>query len=120
MARGGLLDIEFIAQYKQLMQAHDTPDVLKRNTVAALRALARHDHLKPEDASTLVNAAGLYHDLTQVIRLCMEGAFAPETAPEGLKALITRAGGQTDFDALETKLEETERAVLETFERLSA
>jgi len=50
----------------------------------------------------------------------MEGAFAPETAPEGLKALITRAGGRTDFDALETKLEETERAVLETFERLSA
>ena len=120
MARGGLLDIEFIAQHKQLMHAKDTPDVLKRNTVAALRALAKHDHLQPGDANTLVNAAGLYHDLTQVIRLCVAGAFAPETAPEGLKALIARAGGQTDFEALEAKLDETERAVLETFERLSA
>ncbi len=120
MARGGLLDIEFIAQYKQLMHAHETPDVLKRNTVAALRALAKHDHLQPDDANTLVNAAALYHDLTQVIRLCVEGAFTPETAPEGLKALIVRAGGQTDFEALEAKLSETERAVLATFERLSA
>ena len=118
MVRGGLLDVEFIAQYKQLAHAHDAPDVLRRNTVAALRALAGHGALEQSEARTLVNAATLYQDLTQVIRLCVEDAFSPDSAPEGLKALITRAGSSTDFDRLQARLAETEATVAGIFDAL--
>jgi len=117
MERGGLLDIEFIAQYKQLVHAHDAPDILRRNTVAVLRALARHDFLAPSDADALARAASLYHDLTQAIRLCVEEAFNPASAPEGLKSVVARAGGAPDFASLEAKLIETEREVAAIFDR---
>jgi glutamate-ammonia-ligase adenylyltransferase len=119
MERGGLLDIEFIAQYQQLVHAHAAPGILQRNTVAVLRALASHGFLPGPDADTLTRAAGLYHDLTQVIRLCVEEKFDPATAPEGLKALVARAGGETDFERLEAKLMETERAVAAIFDRMA-
>ncbi len=120
MERGGLLDIEFIAQYKQLVHAHAAPDILKRNTVAVLRALASHGFLAGPDADSLKRAAALYHDITQIIRLCVEEAFDPATAPEGLKSVIARAGGETDFARLEAKLTETEREVAAIFERVTA
>ena len=119
MERGGLLDIEFIAQYQQLLNAHAAPDILRRNTVAVLRALANHEFLARADADALARAASLYHDLTQVIRLCVEQSFDPANAPEGLKAVVARAGGETDFDSLETKLVETEREVAAVFNRLT-
>jgi len=119
MARGGLLDVEFIAQYRQLIHAHDAPDVLKGNTVAALRALAGHGYFEAGAADMLMSAAELYHDLTQVIRLCVEGTFEPASAPSGLKALIARAGSETEFDRLEARLAETEAMVAELFARLA-
>jgi len=118
MVRGGLLDLEFIAQYKQLVHAHDAPDVLRCNTVAALAALAERDCLARAEADKLIAAATFYHDLTQIIRLCMEEAFAPSRAPEGLKAMVARAGGETDFTHLEVKLIETEEAVAGLFDQL--
>jgi len=118
MERGGLLDIEFIAQYKQLVHAHDAPDILQRNTLAVLRALASHGFLAGPDADTLTRAAALYHDLTQAIRLCVEAAFDPATAPEGLKTVVARAGGETDFERLQAKLSETEHEVAMVFDRM--
>lgn len=118
MERGGLLDVEFIAQYKQLVHAQDAPDVLKRSTLAALRALADRGLLAAGMAETLISGAELYHDLTQVIRLCVEGSFDPDSAPDGLKALIARAGGEIEFDRLQARLVETEAAVADVFARL--
>ena len=37
--RGGLVDLEFIAQHLQLVHAADHPTVLNQNTVAALQNL---------------------------------------------------------------------------------
>ncbi|MFP3920128.1 MAG: bifunctional [glutamine synthetase] adenylyltransferase/[glutamine synthetase]-adenylyl-L-tyrosine phosphorylase [Dichotomicrobium sp.] len=118
MERGGLLDIEFITQYAQLVHAHAAPDILRRNTLAALRALRERALVPSEDADTLIGAASLYHDLTQIIRLCVEETFEPATAPEGLKALVTRAGGETDFAHLETRLSQMERDVATIFARI--
>ncbi len=120
MARGGLLDIEFIAQYQQLIHAHAAPDILQRRTVDVLEALAARGYLEASQANTLVNAAALYHDLTQIIRLCVEGAFDPATAPQGLKAVVARAGGETDFARLEERLIATEAEVAAIFDRLSS
>ena len=39
--RGGLIDIEFIAQYLQLVHAHERPDILDQSTIGALGEAAR-------------------------------------------------------------------------------
>ncbi|HYD14784.1 MAG TPA: bifunctional [glutamine synthetase] adenylyltransferase/[glutamine synthetase]-adenylyl-L-tyrosine phosphorylase [Hyphomicrobium sp.] len=105
--RGGLVDLEFIAQHLQLIHAAKHPDVLDQNTLAAYRKLAAAGLLPAADADRLIQATGLLHNLTQILRLCLEGAFDPATAPSGLKALLARAGDAPDFSSLERQLRET-------------
>jgi glutamate-ammonia-ligase adenylyltransferase len=116
--RGGLVDVEFVAQYLQLIHAHEQPYVLDQNTIHALEKLRAANLLAESDAEILLPAATLYHDLTQIIRLCADGPFKPDAAPEGLKALIARAAGLPDFAAAETLLRERLAAVAERFEVL--
>jgi glutamate-ammonia-ligase adenylyltransferase len=102
--RGGLVDIEFIAQALQLLEANSHPGVLHSNTVGALNALAQVGALDAEDAVALMTAAALETALTQVLRIAVDGEFDAASATPGLKALLARAGGEADFAALEAKL----------------
>src|SRR4029077_20528921 len=81
---GGLVDIDFIAQYLQLAHAAEKPDILDVNTLQVLDNAARLGVLPAASAEILRSAALLYHDLTQVIRLCVSDRFEPETAGEDL------------------------------------
>ncbi len=89
--RGGLIDVEFIAQYLQLAYAHKHPEILSQNTAAALAAARKAGVLKKGDAEILEPACELYHAVTQVLRLCLSGPFMPEEAPRGLSGLLCRA-----------------------------
>ena len=112
--RGGLVDAEFMAQYLQLMHASEHPDILDQNTLEALRRLRDAGLLAPQDAEVLIPATRLLHDLTQILRLCLEGPFDPATAPKGLRALLARAGDAASFAELEARL----RASLASVARL--
>ncbi len=116
--RGGLVDLEFIAQYLQLIHAAEHPDVLDQNTVGAYQKLMRAGLLDAAAAEKLIEAARLLHGLTQVLRLCIEGAFDPATAPSDLKELLARAGDAPSFAALEARLKETLAEVAILFSRL--
>jgi glutamate-ammonia-ligase adenylyltransferase len=105
--RGGLVDLEFIAQYLQLINAATHPSVLDQNTVEAYRKLRDAGVLSPAHAEVLIPATRLLHDLTQVVRLCLEEKFDPETAPHELKELLARAGDAQSFNELETLLKQT-------------
>jgi len=118
--RGGLVDLEFIAQYLQLMHAAAHPEVLDQNTLAALRKLTAAGVIPPADADRLIAATRLIHNLTQILRLCLEEAFDPATAPVGLQALLARAGESPDLGSLERELRETLTGVQEVFSRLIA
>jgi glutamate-ammonia-ligase adenylyltransferase len=113
--RGGLVDLEFIAQYLQLVHAHAHPEVLSTNTVEALVNLERAGLLPAASADVLLPAARLFGNLTQILRLCLEGPFVAGTAADGLKALLVRAGEAPDFARLEADLAARQAAVAALF-----
>ena len=116
--RGGLVDLEFIAQYAQLVHAEANPRVLSQNTVAALNNLGQAGLLAPTATVALLPTARLLNNLTQVLRLCLDGPFEPAKAPDGLKALLARAGEAPDFRHLEADLTACEGEVAALFDQL--
>ncbi|KAB2940149.1 DUF294 nucleotidyltransferase-like domain-containing protein, partial [Hyphomicrobium sp.] len=116
--RGGLVDVEFIAQYLQLVHAAAHPEVLDQNTLEAYRKLRDAGLLAQDHAEVLIPATRLLHDLTQILRLCLEGGFDPATAPSGLKELLAQAGDAASFAQLEARLKEAQGRVSELFRLL--
>ncbi|MGB7036811.1 MAG: bifunctional [glutamine synthetase] adenylyltransferase/[glutamine synthetase]-adenylyl-L-tyrosine phosphorylase, partial [Xanthobacteraceae bacterium] len=117
-AAGALVDIEFIAQYLQLIHAAAIPDVLDVSTARSLEKAARLGLLKPEDAEVLRPAVRLFQDLMQILRVCLSGPFDPKTAGAGVLGLLARAADLPDFPALQAHVEETQRRVRECFVRI--
>jgi glutamate-ammonia-ligase adenylyltransferase len=115
---GGLIDIEFIAQYLQLVHAEALPDILDTSTGRVLDKARALGVLPVEDAEVLRPAVQLYHDLTQILRLCLAGPFDPKTAGPGLLSLLARAADVPDFAGLEATLAETQANVRESFVRI--
>jgi [glutamine synthetase] adenylyltransferase / [glutamine synthetase]-adenylyl-L-tyrosine phosphorylase len=116
--RGGLVDLEFIAQHLQLVHAHEHPEILSPNTVNALNGLRKAGLLPAAAGDSLLPAARLFNNLTQVLRLCLDGPFQPSAASEGLKALLARAGEAPDFARLEADLAARQAEVAANFNNL--
>jgi [glutamine synthetase] adenylyltransferase / [glutamine synthetase]-adenylyl-L-tyrosine phosphorylase len=117
-AAGGVVDIDFIAQYLQLVHAAAKPDILDVNTLRVLDHAARLGVLAPSPADVLRSAARLYHDLTQILRLCVSEKFRPETAGDDLLRMLARAGDAPDFSSLEARVRETEADVRRVFREI--
>jgi glutamate-ammonia-ligase adenylyltransferase len=107
-AAGGMIDIEFIAQFLQLVHAADHPDILDKSTVQVLEKAARLGLLTQGDADVLRPAARLYQDLSQILRLCLSERFRPETAGADLMGLLARAADEPDFSTLEARVKDTQ------------
>jgi glutamate-ammonia-ligase adenylyltransferase len=118
--RGGLVDLEFIALHLQLVHAAANPGDLDQNTVLALERLRDAGALPAAAAETLLPAARLINNLTQILRLCVEGPFDPVKAPDDLKALLARAGEAPEFARLHADLLAQEAAVGSLFDDLVA
>ena len=115
---GGLIDIEFIAQYLQLVHAATTPDILDTSTARVLEKVWRLGVLSTEEAEVLRPAMRLYDDLTQILRLCLSGPFDPSAAAPGLIGLLARAADVPDFATLDAFLGETQNKVRASFNRI--
>jgi glutamate-ammonia-ligase adenylyltransferase len=117
-AAGGLVDIDFIAQYLQLVHAAGKPDILDVSTLQVLDNAARLGVLPHASVESLRSATRLYHDLTQVLRLCVSGKFKPEAAGQDLLRVMARAGDAPDFSSLEARVRETQTEVRRVFSAL--
>ncbi|MFO0992374.1 MAG: bifunctional [glutamine synthetase] adenylyltransferase/[glutamine synthetase]-adenylyl-L-tyrosine phosphorylase [Hyphomicrobiales bacterium] len=117
-APGGLIDIEFIAQFLQLVHAAAHPEILDQNTGAALAKLSAGGLLGEVQGQLLKAALALYQRLTQVLRLCVATEFTPDNAPAGLARLLANASGVPDLARAESLLLETRATVSEIFEAL--
>ncbi|KQZ01638.1 bifunctional glutamine-synthetase adenylyltransferase/deadenyltransferase [Pseudolabrys sp. Root1462] len=117
-AKGGLVDLEFIAQYLQLVHAHEHPGILEPSTARVLEAARQLRLIAVEDAEVLRPAVQLYQDLTQILRLCLAGPFDAKTAGPGLLRLLIRAADVPDFATLNATLLETQAKVRASFVRI--
>jgi [glutamine synthetase] adenylyltransferase / [glutamine synthetase]-adenylyl-L-tyrosine phosphorylase len=117
-AAGGLVDLEFVAQYLQLVHAAEHPQILDTSTAKVLDKAWRLGLLATAEAEILRPAVRLFHNLTQVLRLCLPGEFDAKTAGAGLLRLLARAGDVPDFPTLDAHVAETQVRVRQSFERI--
>jgi glutamate-ammonia-ligase adenylyltransferase len=114
---GGLIDIEFIAQYLRLIAPARGVgiDANGLSTTEALKLLGG-SLMDRNDLDLCLEALHLYTELSQLIRLCVDGPFDPDRAPSGLIELVCRAGDCPDIRTLEAELKRLSKAVRKVFQ----
>ena len=108
--RGGLVDIEFIAQYLQLRHANKHPDILAQNTAQALRKMTEKGLIGAQIGASLLSAHKLWQTIQGLLRLTIEGYFKKgreEEISPALQEILSRAAGVKDFPSLVSHMEET-------------
>ena len=116
--RGGLVDIEFVAQYLQLAHAAEHPLILSTNTAQALENAAACGVLERSDKDCLIEALKLWSAVQTVLRQTIAGGFDEASAPRGLKDVLVRTAGLTDFKTLTDRMDDCAAAAHEVFVRL--
>lgn len=115
LARGGLTDLDFIAQGLVLSYANAHPSLAGLSTEGAFARAQAAGLLGEDDARTLIEAHKLFNDIFQWQRLTIEGKFDAETVlPVILKRLATVAGLPSAKVLLE-QMQETYRQVTAIF-----
>jgi len=118
--RGGLIDMEFIAQYLLLREAARHPDVLAPRLDDCFDRLVSAKSLDPHDGEALKAAHALYTAVQSLLRLTVTGepdeaAFTPD-----LCAALARAAWRDDFETLKRDLESAQRDVYTVYEKIIA
>jgi glutamate-ammonia-ligase adenylyltransferase len=118
--RGGLVDLEFIAQYLMLHEASRAPHVLRRDIGGALTALGEAGILEPRAAHALGDALALLRAVRVFLTLLFDGV-PDETALAGAAgATLARCIGAVDFARLAADITAVCAAVGEWYDRLIA
>ncbi|MOA62099.1 hypothetical protein D3C78_1874140 [compost metagenome] len=63
-----------------------------------------------------MEALSLFTELSQIVRLCIEGEFDPKEAPAGLVDLVCRAGDYPDLKTLEADIRRLSKSVRRIFQ----
>ena len=118
LAAGGLIDIEFVAQYlsspsRTSIRASSTSRPARWSKRRAAAGLITADQ-----AEILIDAHRLYTDATQFMRLSTSGPFDPAKAAAGVKRRIAAASGFPDFEAFAAALGEARKRVRAAFEAI--
>lgn len=121
--RGGMVDIQFIAQYLTLLHAPEKPEIIDPNTTGALAWLGDSGYLNVETANRLIAAHKTWRRVQGFLRLTVESGFDAAKAPAGLKAGLRRAAlpdapETLAFEAVEAALREMAAGAKAAFDRI--
>jgi glutamate-ammonia-ligase adenylyltransferase len=116
LAAGGLIDIEFLAQYLLLRHAHAEPSLVCVSTLAVIETAATRGLLGAERARVLVNAYRLFSDVTQILRLTLDPGTDPRAANEAVKRRLAKVAGQPGIGGLESCLADVRAEVRRVFD----
>jgi glutamate-ammonia-ligase adenylyltransferase len=118
--RGGLIDLEFAVQYLLLREAARAPEVLRRETGAALAALGAAGILPPQGMRELSEALALLRHLRALLALLFEGVPDPAALAGPAGATLARCAGAVDFTRLDADMVAACARVRAWYERLIA
>jgi glutamate-ammonia-ligase adenylyltransferase len=129
LARGGLMDCEFAAQFLVLSGLGRVPG---ETTLETLERATGEGVVPASVGERLVLSASLQAGLLQIMRAAEPGAFSPETAPEALRRIMvavtdkalrdagvgSERAGVAGFDELKERLVEIQAQTRETLEKV--
>ncbi|MFL5296115.1 MAG: bifunctional [glutamine synthetase] adenylyltransferase/[glutamine synthetase]-adenylyl-L-tyrosine phosphorylase [Phenylobacterium sp.] len=115
LGEGGLVDIEFAAQFLQLAHAAEGGP-LEPHTADALAAFAQARLAPAGPLQALQHAWRLQQDLTQLLKVALDDDADPAREPAAFKALLARAGGARDFRRLKAALAKGQSAAHAAYE----
>ncbi|WP_317992994.1 bifunctional [glutamine synthetase] adenylyltransferase/[glutamine synthetase]-adenylyl-L-tyrosine phosphorylase [Bartonella gliris] len=109
---GGIMDLEFIAQFAVITHVIDFQIGA---TTADILARLPNNFLNQSFISDLRCAYGLYTNLSQIIRLCLNDALNPNDMPLGLSDLLLSSVGEPDLPRVEKLIKEMGQSVRSIF-----
>ncbi len=118
LSAGGLMDVEFIAQYLVLLHSAKCPQLLVTSTLDILETARTKGLVDRKTADRLIAAHKLATSITQMARIAMDGEFNPKHASYGVLKRIASAANLPDFAILERELSETYSRTRAIFVRL--
>lgn len=118
LVAGGLLDIEFLAQYLLLRDAHARPELVHVSTAAVIETAGRLGLLDLEPARVLADAHRLYTNVTQILRLTLPEHADPRQAGEAVKRRLAKVADLPSAAALEAHLVDTRGKVRSLFDEI--
>ncbi len=116
--RGGLIDLEFIAQYLMLREAARRRRCLRRATAEALRALGAAGCSPPQAAHELREALALLRQVQALLTLFGESASRRGRFPRPDAATLARCAGAVDFARLDADITAAAARVGDWYDRL--
>ena len=118
LTRGGLVDVEFAAQFLQLAHAAEGGP-LRQHTARALAAFRDAGLEAAAPLQQLEDAWRLQQNLSQLIKLALEDDADPALEPTAFRRLLARAAGEEDFKKVRPRLEAARKAARAAFEKLA-
>ncbi|WP_338048613.1 bifunctional [glutamine synthetase] adenylyltransferase/[glutamine synthetase]-adenylyl-L-tyrosine phosphorylase [Phaeovibrio sulfidiphilus] len=115
LAPGGLVDIEFVAQFVQLRFGAAHPGIMTPETRETLARCGRLGLIPPAAAERLVTHYGRCLAIQSTLRHSLSGPPGEDDLSPGLKAKLCRATGEPSFATLTHTMEQDSHAVRELF-----
>lgn len=120
-APGGLVDIDFIAQFLVLVHSSNHPELLHRSSRNIFAAGQRAGLIETDTAETLIEAANLFQQILTFLSLVIDGNLDDDRVSllsQRLKSDIAEIVEIQDFDNLYHRLVDTETNVRHIFETI--
>lgn len=111
---GGVVDIEFIAQWGALITGHKHKFYSDRSTISILSQLPENI-ISISQVQELKLAFELYNSVLQVLRVNLDEPFDPENCSKELAIMLSLQTGEPDLKSLSQTLKDVHVSVRNTF-----
>ncbi|WP_135078675.1 bifunctional [glutamine synthetase] adenylyltransferase/[glutamine synthetase]-adenylyl-L-tyrosine phosphorylase [Terasakiella sp. SH-1] len=119
--RGGIVDIDFMAQYLQLKFGDQHKDILQHNTLDVLQKARELEILEETQANDLISAMELWNIIQGYLRLTVAAELKKEDGgelPHALKQDLVQACGEPSFDILCERMKNAAKQVMSHYTQL--
>jgi glutamate-ammonia-ligase adenylyltransferase len=118
LARGGLTDLNFIAQALTLAHGAKHTSLIGHPPEETFQEACKADLISDDDARDLIEAHRQFNAIFQWQRLTIEGAFDPARVSPAIFKRLATVAGLPDAKVLLTHMNETRQQVREIYDRV--